>query len=274
MSGLSEDVLKSKKIYVSEAEFFEKVITPDLACLPKNSHVIEIGAGIGLLALKIAERGFEVTAFEPQSGGFSNMHEIRNDLISNWSGDLPKVNFYDTHVDASTKTHKLADYIFAMNVIEHVPDYLKLIDDVLKLKTSRGILRLICPNYAIPYEPHFEIPIIISKKLTERIFKKRIRQSALPYANDMWRDLSWPSQRRLNKSLKAMNLKFEFSRDATNEYINRALNDSGFILRKGRVIGNLIKCFALLAKYLTRFIPISLIPIIDCRIFGTSDHSQ
>ena len=51
--------------YVSEAEFFENVLASDISKLPSGSHLVEIGAGIGLLALEIADKGFEVTAFEP-----------------------------------------------------------------------------------------------------------------------------------------------------------------------------------------------------------------
>jgi hypothetical protein len=83
---------------------------------------------------------------------------------------------------------------------------------------------------------------------------------------EFWQDLSWPSQRQLNKILKELDIEAEFSRDATNFYINRALSDTTFLNRKGRVIGTLIKAFAFAAKHLTRFIPISLVPIIDCRI--------
>jgi hypothetical protein len=41
-----------------------------------------------------------------------------------------------------------------------------------------------------------------------------------------------------------------------------------FIERKGLLIGNCLKVFAIVAQHLTRFIPMSLIPIIDCRISG------
>ena len=84
--------------------------------------------------------------------------------------------------------------------------------------------------------------------------------------SEFWQDLSWPSQRRLKKTFVELNVKVKFSRDATNFYINRALSDTTFLDRKGRIIGTTIKAFAFAAKHLTRFIPISLVPIIDCRI--------
>ena len=57
--------------YVLEAEFFEEVLASDVSMLPSGSHLVEIGAGIGLLALNLATQGFEVTAFEPEASGFT-----------------------------------------------------------------------------------------------------------------------------------------------------------------------------------------------------------
>ena len=196
------------------------------------------------------------------------MHSMREVMLSNWVGKIPTVNFINHYITATTELDKPADYMFAINVIEHVPEYEQLIVNALKLKTESATLRLICPNYAIPYEPHLEIPVIFTKNLTWRIFKKRIAKSTISSPIDFWRDLSWPTQRKLRRKLIYLGLDAEFSRDATNHYINRALTDSKFIERKGLIIGNCLKMFAIVAKHLTRFIPMLLIPIIDCRITG------
>lgn len=233
--------------------------------MTSRSHLVEVGSGAGLFAINLAAKRFEVTAFEPQASGFSDMHKIRDYITSNWLGVIPQINFRDTSINNSTRLDRSADYIFAINVIEHVPDYKALITDALKLKSSNGVIRIICPNYAIPYEPHLELPVVFNKSLTWRIFKRRILNSPIDNPREFWQDLSWPSQRGLNKILKELDVVAEFFRDATNFYINQALNDKTFLHRKGRVIGTLIKAFAFVAKHLTRFIPISLIPIIDCR---------
>ena len=261
-------------MYVQEAEFFEDVLTKEVSKLPIGSHLVEIGAGIGLLALNLAAQGYNVTAFEPEASGFTEMHSMRETIVSKWVGKFPAVNFVDKYIDDTTKLDKLADYMFVINVIEHVPDYRLLIVNALKLKSDSATLRLICPNYAIPYEPHLEIPIILTKNLTWRIFKTRIAKSTIPNPVDFWKDLSWPSQRKLKKLLKEIGVAAEFSRDATNHYISRALNGPKFIERKGPVFGKLLKMFATIAKHLTRFIPLALIPIIDCRITSRSDSSE
>jgi len=254
--------------YALEAEFFEDVLASDVSKLPSESHLVEIGAGIGLLALKLVARGYKVTAFEPEAAGFTEMHAMREIVLSNWIGEIPTVNFIDHYIDDTTEIGEPADYMIAINVIEHVPEYEQLIVNALRLKSESATLRLICPNYAIPYEPHFEIPIILTKNFTWRIFKKRITKSTTPNPVDFWRDLSWPTQRKLKKKLDNLGIVAEFSRDATNHYIKRALTDPKFIERKGPIIGNCLKVFATVAQHLTRFIPLSFSPIIDCRING------
>ena len=189
---------------------------------------------------------------------------------SNWIDKVPTVNFVDKCIDTATKLERTADYLFAINVIEHVPEYGRLIVDALRLKHSDATLRLICPNYAIPYEPHMSIPVIFTKRHTWKNFKTRIINSTIPNPVDFWQDLSWPSQRKLKRLLKQTMVLAEFSRDATDHYINRALSDPKFIERKGPFFGKLLKVFSAIAKHLTRFIPMALIPIIDCRITGKS----
>ena len=262
---LPQDIQEPLKTYISEAQFFAKVVAPDLSRLSPGSQIIEIGSGIGLLALFLSSKGFAVTAFEPQSSGFNQMNEMRREIVANWKPVTPSVEFREALLDESTKLNKLADYIFAINVIEHVPNFVGLIANGIRAKTDDGIFRLVCPNYTIPYEPHFNIPIIFSKKITKFIFRKKIGSSSIPNSEEFWNDLSWPTQRGLKKSLKSVGWEVTFSRDATNEYLKRALSDSAFIDRKGKIVGRLFKLISLLAK-IVRFVTPVFIPIIDCRI--------
>ena len=262
---LPQDILEPLKTYISEARFFAKVVAPDLSGLSPGSQIIEIGSGIGLLALFLSSKGFAVTAFEPQSSGFNQMNEMRTEIVANWKPVTPTVEFREALLDESTKLNKLADYIFAINVIEHVPNFVGLIANGIRAKTDDGIFRLVCPNYTIPYEPHFNIPIVFSKKITKLIFRQKISSSSIPNSEEFWNDLSWPTQRGLKKSLKSIGWEVTFSRDATNEYLKRALFDPAFIDRKGKVVGRLFKLISLLAK-IVRFVPPAFLPIIDCRI--------
>lgn len=149
----------SLQTYITEAEFFDKVLASDVSMLPNGSHVVEIGAGIGLLALNLAAHGFEVTAFEPEASGFTEMYAMREVILSNWVDKIPAVNFIDNYIDATTELDKPADYMIAINVIEHVPEYEQLIVNALRLKSERATLRLICPTMQYHSNPILRFPL-------------------------------------------------------------------------------------------------------------------
>ena len=253
------------RTYISEAKFFRNIVAPDVANLISGSYVIEVGSGIGLLSLHLASLGFEVTAFEPQSSGFNQMNAMRSLISENWKPSAPQVEFREASLNQTTQLEKLADYIFAINVIEHVHNFEELITHAVKAKTPEATMRIVCPNYSIPYEPHFNIPIIFTKRITKFIFGHKIHNSKIPDSDEFWGDLSWPTQKKLKKILKSKGWNVEFSRDATHEYLNRAFSDSDFIVRKGRIIGSLFKLTSVLAK-IVRFVPHAYLPVIDCRI--------
>ena len=75
---LDESKRQLLKTYISEAEFFEKVLGPDISSMAPGSHRVEVGSWVGLLTMNLAAKGFEVTAFEPQASGFTDMHKMRN----------------------------------------------------------------------------------------------------------------------------------------------------------------------------------------------------
>ena len=105
------------RTYISEAKFFKNIVAPDVANLNSGSYVIEVGSGIGLLSLHLASMGFEVTAFEPQSSGFNQMNAMRSLISENWKPSAPNVEFREASLNQTTQLEKLADYIFAINVI-------------------------------------------------------------------------------------------------------------------------------------------------------------
>ena len=253
------------RTYISEAKFFRNIVAPDVANLISGSYVIEVGSGIGLLSLHLASLGFEVTAFEPQSSGFNQMNAMRSLISENWKPSAPQVEFREASLNQTTQLEKLADYIFAINVIEHVHNFEELITHAVKAKTPEATMRIVCPNYSIPYEPHFNIPIIFTKRITKFVFGHKIHNSKIPDSDEFWGDLSWPTQKKLKKILKSKGWNVEFSRDATHEYLNRAFSDSDFIVRKGRIIGSLFKLISVLVK-IVRFVPLAYLPVIDCRI--------
>ncbi len=81
------------RMYISEARFFAEVIKADLRGLAPSASVLEVGSGVGMLALMTADLGLRITAVEPESRGFGEMLELRTVLRSCWDGPVPEVDW-------------------------------------------------------------------------------------------------------------------------------------------------------------------------------------
>ncbi len=252
-------------IYVREAEFFEQVLSSDLDSLPPGASVLEIGSGIGLLSLLIAARGFRVTSVEPESAGFTQNGRFRRVVLSAWEGKPPTVRWVADRLDALPSSPDF-DYAVAINVLEHVPSPAEIIEDAMARLRSGGEFRFVCPNYAFPYEPHFEFPTLISKGLTGRVLSDKIATSDVPEPEALWDELSWPTATGLRRYLRTSGWPFQLTEDATAAYVRRAALDTAFGERKGASIRAAGRLAGLMPGRMLGLVPVELLPIIDGRV--------
>eukprot|EP00494_Astrolonche_serrata_P011852 UN11950 len=61
--------------------------------------------------------------------------------------------------------------------MEHVDDVDQVIRNVADSLRHGGTYRFTCPNYFFPYEPHFNIPTLLSKNLTEKLLPKKFTRT-------------------------------------------------------------------------------------------------
>jgi len=254
--------------YIAEALFFRRVLEPELSMLEPGSRVVEIGSGIGLLARHIAAEGHTVIAFEPEAAGFGRMRRLSDLLDASWRGGNRDITFHHDHYTG----HELVgapNLIIAMHVIEHVKDPAQLIINATRSLAPKGSARFVCPNYAFPYEPHFEVPTVVNKRWTRRLARRVIARSPIADAQQFWDDLSWPSVRRLRRALRDADVDVEFSRRAIEMYVRR-LDESAFVDRKGRAFRTLSKIAPRALVAASRRMPIAVVPIIDLTTRKTS----
>lgn len=131
---------------------------------------LEIGAGSGLLSFLAADHGLNVVALEPVAEGFSHSEKT---LQAVENSNEHSLRIERTSIDDYISDEAF-DFIWSLNVFEHLPDWRAALDISYNLLKPGGRCLILCPNYVIPYEPHFSLPIIGSKSLTYRIFKKQI----------------------------------------------------------------------------------------------------
>lgn len=254
-------------MYVKEALHFSTIILEDLEKLAASSLIKEVGSGIGMLSLLVGDRDFRVVSYEPESAGFSIMKKFRSALTSVWLGNGgTRVEWIDQHYSAPTSSTDMADFIFAVNVVEHVPLWRELITEIIESEKPEARLRLIYPNYIYPYEPHFQIPTLFSKRATRRVMAKRIEESAITDPSIFWDDLSWPTGGQIAKHCRKNGYDCSFSRQALLGYLERFQDDESFRERKGKLFTVGVKMFFPLLTHLVNWIPGRYLPVIDVTI--------
>jgi hypothetical protein len=268
--GLSAYEIDRLALYVNEAKFIYSLIEKELDVEPMNFY--EIGSGIGLLSRMVAEKGHTVIATEPATSGFGVVKVLQKVIEKSFTTETKVPVYYsETAEDLFTtlqSEHKKFSYIFCANVVEHVINLPKFFDSIIPLISQNGTFRFVCPNYAIPYEPHFGFITLFSKKLTFKFQKRKIMKLEKQRKENLiefYNELSFPNIQKINKILNNKNCEITYSRSATLEYIKRATNDSIFIARK-KVITYFVSKLGKLLPLIIKIIPKSILPIIDCRI--------
>jgi SAM-dependent methyltransferase len=260
------------EVYAQEALFARALFAPQLNALPKAARVLEIGAGMMLLSCQLQSEGFDVTAVEPVGPGFSHFHRLQDIVLS-----FAKVNRCVPRVVAiAAEELTLNDefqFAYSMNVMEHVADVRKVIERTVASLRVGGIYRFACPNYLFPYEPHFNIPTLISKRATEKWLGRRIMSSTrVEDAEGTWRSLNWVTVPQIRAAVRSLpHAEVSFDRRLISAMLERVVHDREFAERRSTwvrdVVGYLVKCRLHTAA---SWIPALLQPIIDCTVVRTA----
>lgn len=262
------ELLSLFETYAEEAHFGRSFIAQDLVCLPEGAVVLEVGAGAMILSCQLVREGFRVCALEPTGDGFSHFDKMRDIIlqVASETGCTPEIARVPAEMlDAQERF----DYAFSVNVMEHVDDVAAVISKVTASLHKGGSYRFFCPNYAFPYEPHFNIPTLFSKRLTERVMKKRIFGHAnIPDPAGTWASLNWITVAQVRRLVDAsQNLRIEIKRDVMKKMFERVLTDEQFSNRRSAAIRRVITLMVKLRlHYLLLAIPACVQPAIDCRI--------
>jgi 2-polyprenyl-3-methyl-5-hydroxy-6-metoxy-1,4-benzoquinol methylase len=170
VSEKAPNMLSTLDVYLGEARFGRQYIADDLMRLHQGAMVLEVGAGSMLLSCQLVREGFQVTALEPTGAGFSHFERMRKLVLQRAEvlGCLPRM--LDQSAEALSEQNCF-DYAFSVNVMEHVEDIALSIGNVGSSLKHGATYRFTCPNYLFPYEPHFNIPTLFSKRLTEKLLR-------------------------------------------------------------------------------------------------------
>lgn len=193
-------------------------------------RILEVGAGLGLLSLFLCEQGFDVVALEPVGTGY-DFFSVAGEEIRNFSGPgtLEWLPIGVEELDPAS--HGIFDFIFSVHVIEHVPDLDAAFRAMSAVLAGDGLMVHLCPNYAVPYEPHFGIPLVPgAPKATAKLFHSRIQRDR----PERWPSLNFVTLRRVRHLARANRLTVEFERGMLHDFLTRIERDAIYASRHRR----------------------------------------
>lgn len=229
------DIKQEFNNYVEQAVYAVDLLSKiELA----NKRILEVGAGAGILTAWLLLNDIDVIGIEPSALGFHFHQDVFTAIWDYFK--LPSNKVLDRSAEEiDEKELGKFDVIFSLNVMEHIPvNNLELVfqkmNSVLK---GDGFMFHHCPNYTIPYEPHYGLPLV-------PYFPQMIGKLTGKIKESLWQSVNFITLSQVKKIADRNSLKAYFERGIMAESFNRLEYDQEFSYRHP----SLAKLFPLLKK--------------------------
>ena len=254
--------------YQNEAVAARRFLDSSLIELNPRAEILEVGGGILALAIQLASEGFKVTTVEPIGEGFAGISFIMNIFTEIARKEDLSFNLIKLPIEECKFDQKF-DFIFSINVMEHLHDPYSVIIQLRESLKLAGKYRFFCPNYDFPYEPHFQKWMFHRKNQAfylppSRAKSKRINTSEW---QGVYGSLNFITFKKLLSFLSQSDIQYEINPNALREIAHRSEFD--------KELQNRHKLLSYAIKYLFKSRLIRIInllpsrnwPIIDLLIF-------
>lgn len=189
--------------------------------LRADGRVLELGAGLGITSCFLARQGFHITALEPGGSGFEENMLLSRSIAELTSAIVIWIDRPAEELDPARDGP--FDLVFSNNVIEHVREPALALDRACSVLAPGGISVHSCPNYSIPYEPHFGLPLVpFQPASTARMLPARIGSSSL------WASLNFIRARDVTTWAAANGREVYFREAVLARSVERLATDSAF----------------------------------------------
>lgn len=226
-TGLSPDgAARLLTIYANEAKVGLGLVVP---ILKPGLRLLEIGSGIGVLLQFLRSEGVDIVGIEPGASGFGFMPSMQREISRRVENPATCHPIGAEALDQSR--HGVFDLVFSTNVLEHVPDLSGAFAGMNRVLAPDGQMVHACPNYRIPYEPHFGIPLVpFFPRLTGRIAPMVHKRYP-----GLWSELNFITAGDVRRLCVANGLDVRFDRGLLGGALRRLAEDAEFRARQGAV---------------------------------------
>jgi SAM-dependent methyltransferase len=239
--GLSEAFadLDYFRLSDEEADFGFSEVSRLLRGRTRGLACLEVGTGPGLLLAKLTAAFPDCTfeGIEPIGSGFSKTEAPLAEVVRLTGITVHRCGYEQFAPGRSY------DLIYSVNVFEHVRDWRHYLTWAHGLLAPQGRALILCPNYAFPWEPHFRIPTVINKAITQRLFAQTIAayERDHDYAG-LWASLNYVTKREVLRYARAAGLHVASDETVMRRMFQRLFTDPAFASRQ-RALAGLAKLF-------------------------------
>lgn len=191
-------------------------------------RILEVGAGMGVLSCYLARRGLEVVSLEPGGPGFEHNPRLAALLRTHLGLEHEHLGQPLEALDAAR--HGRFDLILSSNVLEHLDDLAGGLERLAAVLAPGGTTLHVCPNYRVPFEPHYGLPLLpLAPAWTAALLPRRIRRDGT------WRSLNFVTSGRLRRLARELDAEVRFFPGTVRRAFRRLAGEPWFRRRHPRL---------------------------------------
>ncbi len=248
---------------LEEAEFGYEALKEDLL-KAKGQPILELGGGPMMLATFLAINDWNITSVEPRQPGFTMYARVRKITEKVLQQQRKKMAVLNGHAETVTLEQNTYGYAYCVNVMEHVEHPSAFLQAVQAALKPKGCLRALAANYTFPYDTHFGIPIIFTKQLTHKVFRRKT-QAIETIRNEphLWDSIFFITPRKVGTWCKALDMPLHFSANGFSTLLRTLLSKPQFSQRHP-ILSPVFRVLLRLGLLrVVRFLPATLNPYMD-----------
>jgi 2-polyprenyl-3-methyl-5-hydroxy-6-metoxy-1,4-benzoquinol methylase len=186
-----------------------------------SDRILEVGAGLGVASAFLSVSGFDVTALDPGGIGFEDTVTLSEAIALQLGSTHRWLRITAEELDPAN--HGFFSLIYSNNVLEHIAAPIGAFVHLANVLSDSGVSVHSCPNYSVPYEPHFGVPLVPgAPKLTAYVLPRSLRNSGV------WKSLNFIRAKDVARWAESSKLDVHFRPSALAASLDRLGADPAF----------------------------------------------